>query len=636
MRASVSPLDKVVQPHPYDAVQDVLYILDAERRFTFVNAFALAAWHCTPDALLGQRFEDGLPVRPGQDLIDAVQQAIDRQERAEFETFGGRHQRWINLTLYPHHGGVLVQVRPLLRDVRTAARDANDALTGCLTRQTFLDVLATPHPCTQGAVLALVDLNRLKLMNAVRGHTGGDLHIRQVAHLLQEALPAGGLICRWGGDEFVLLAPGQNPGLLTRALDHALRHAPAPQPGVPAYSSGLAVWPGGTPFERAFAIADDRLQQQKDRLYAVLPDDGEVLNFVAFSQQLEMLDDPDDITQYTLERLLTLLDFDHAVFQVWDAGGATYTATHQAIRAGLPVPLPALGAPQPLAGAFRTVQRTQRTAWSTDYPSSPEVIPLMVEQGVKSGIMTPVFSQGRIVASITLRTVHRWHTITPHMRKVLELAALRLEHALELRRVAQQVRETLEAGLLTLGIALEARDLETHGHTQRTTEMAGRLGEALGLRGSDLDQLREGAYLHDLGKLCVPDAILHKPGRLTADEWTVMQTHTTRGWDLACRIPNLATAVLEVIRHHHERWDGGGYPDGLAGEAIPLVARIFAVCDVYDALISERPYKPAWSADAAVREIQAQSGRQFDPAVVRAFLSLHGEAALAAAVPRVS
>ncbi|MGY2896965.1 HD-GYP domain-containing protein, partial [Deinococcus sp. UYEF24] len=181
---------------------------------------------------------------------------------------------------------------------------------------------------------------------------------------------------------------------------------------------------------------------------------------------------------------------------------------------------------------------------------------------------------------------------------------------------------TLEAGLLTLGIALEARDFETQGHTTRAAGMAASLGERLGLSSTELGHLQQGAYLHDLGKLCIPDEILRKPGRFTPEEWTTMQGHVQQGYDLATRIPGLPQDILDVIRSHHERWDGGGYPDGLSETDIPLGARIFAVCDVYDALISDRPYKRAWSHEAAVLEVERQAGRHFDPEVVRVFLSL--------------
>ncbi|SMB86579.1 PAS domain S-box-containing protein [Deinococcus hopiensis KR-140] len=200
----------------------------------------------------------------------------------------------------------------------------------------------------------------------------------------------------------------------------------------------------------------------------------------------------------------------------------------------------------------------------------------------------------------------------------------------ELKRAQQDLealnislQETLEGGLLGLGIALEARDLETSGHTTRVMQYSLQLGKALGLDDVTLNELKHGAGLHDLGKLTIPDAVLLKPGRLDAAEWALMQTHAHNGHEIASRIPTLPRLALDVIRHHHERWDGTGYPDRLAGTDIPLLARIFAVCDVYDALTSERPYKHAWSHEAALKELYVQRGRQFDADVVDAFLAIH-------------
>ncbi|ADV67657.1 HD domain-containing phosphohydrolase [Deinococcus maricopensis] len=194
----------------------------------------------------------------------------------------------------------------------------------------------------------------------------------------------------------------------------------------------------------------------------------------------------------------------------------------------------------------------------------------------------------------------------------------------DLERLNVNLQATLEGGLLGLGIALEARDLETAGHTERVMTLSHQLGAALGLDGVTLNELRQGASLHDLGKLTIPDAVLLKPGRLDAAEWALMQTHAHNGHAMAARIPTLAPAAMGVIRHHHERWDGTGYPDRLSADEIPLLARIFAVCDVYDALTSERPYKHAWAHGDALAEVRAQRGRQFDPHVVDTFLTLFG------------
>jgi response regulator RpfG family c-di-GMP phosphodiesterase/GGDEF domain-containing protein len=609
-------------PNPLDSVEDIMYILDADLRFVFVNAFALTLWGRQQHELLGKDWRDNLPFAPSPEVVATFQHAIRTQTRTEVETFGISHRGWVGIILYPHEGGLVVHVRRLLRNAPTINDTDLDALTGCLTRQAFLNAqVFLDLPC----VLAIIDLNRLKSVNTRLGHSGGDLHIRQIAHGVREVLPSGTLMCRWGGDEFVILAPGEDVRPLEVALRASHARIPTPFPGVRAFSEGLTVWYPGTPYERAFALADELLQVQKDRLNDAAPGDWDVLAFVDFSKRLEALNEPDAIVQHALDSLLDLLDFDQAIYAKWE--GSNHYVTHKSVRAGVSPPPQPLNIPIAIKGLTATVQRTQQTAWATDYPNEPDMLPSALEEGVKSAIVTPVFSQGQVIASLVLRTMHRWQTITPHMRKVVELTALRLEHALELRRAVDEIRSTLESGLLTLGIVLEARDLETHGHTLRTAAMATSLGEALGLAGIELDHLREGAYLHDLGKLAIPDAILHKPGKLTPEEWTLMQRHTTSGFDLASRILGLSGTVLSVIRHHHERWDGTGYPDSLVGTGIPLAARIFAVCDVYDALISERPYKQAWTHDNAALEIQQQSGRQFDPTVVLAFLALMGRTA---------
>ena len=176
-----------------------------------------------------------------------------------------------------------------------------------------------------------------------------------------------------------------------------------------------------------------------------------------------------------------------------------------------------------------------------------------------------------------------------------------------------------ENAIHALGLALEYRDDDTKGHTDRVTRLALQTASEMGLAEADIAALRWGAYLHDIGKIAIPDAILHKPGKLDEAEWQAMKTHTTVGHTFADRLSFLPPEALEVVRHHHERWDGRGYPAGLAGEAIPLLARVFTVVDVYDALTSERPYKRAWTHGEAVAEIYRSAGTQFDPAVVDAF-----------------
>jgi response regulator RpfG family c-di-GMP phosphodiesterase/putative methionine-R-sulfoxide reductase with GAF domain len=167
--------------------------------------------------------------------------------------------------------------------------------------------------------------------------------------------------------------------------------------------------------------------------------------------------------------------------------------------------------------------------------------------------------------------------------------------------------------------ALDLRDKETEGHTQRVTEMTVKLARRVGIGDRQIVNMRRGALLHDIGKMGVPDTILLKPGPLTAEEWDIMRKHPQLAFDLLSPIAYLQPA-LEIPLCHHEKWDGMGYPRGLQGEQIPLAARIFAVADVWDALTSDRPYRPAWSPEKAIEFIRENSGTHFDPQVVEIFL----------------
>jgi HD-GYP domain-containing protein (c-di-GMP phosphodiesterase class II) len=167
--------------------------------------------------------------------------------------------------------------------------------------------------------------------------------------------------------------------------------------------------------------------------------------------------------------------------------------------------------------------------------------------------------------------------------------------------------------------ALDYRDRETEGHSQRVTDMTVRIARAYGMNEDECVHVRRGALLHDIGKLGVPDSILLKPGKLTEEEWLIMKRHPVIAFELLSPIAFLRPA-LDIPYCHHEKWDGTGYPRGLRGEQISLAARIFALVDVWDALRSDRPYRPAWSEEKVMAHIKSLSGSHFDPAVVEMFL----------------
>jgi HD-GYP domain-containing protein (c-di-GMP phosphodiesterase class II) len=190
-----------------------------------------------------------------------------------------------------------------------------------------------------------------------------------------------------------------------------------------------------------------------------------------------------------------------------------------------------------------------------------------------------------------------------------------------LQETGEELKTAYDATLQGWSNALELREHETAGHSQRVVKLTLDLAQALGVNPDELIHIQRGALLHDIGKMGIPDNILLKPGPLNDEEWDIMRKHPIYAYNLLSKIPYLAPA-LDIPHYHHERWNGSGYPEKLAGEQIPLVARIFAVVDIWDALSFDRPYRKAWSREVVINYLKEQSGIQLDPHVVSVFLEL--------------
>ncbi len=188
-------------------------------------------------------------------------------------------------------------------------------------------------------------------------------------------------------------------------------------------------------------------------------------------------------------------------------------------------------------------------------------------------------------------------------------------------RSEQGLRDADEQVIVALAVAVEGKDATTHGHLQRLARYALRLGEALGLDDRQLLFLRYGAILHDIGKIAIPESIVSKPGPLSTDEWYEMRKHPVVGQQI-CAPLRFSDEVGPLIRHHHERWDGTGYVDSLAGDQIPYLSRVISVVDAFDAMTSDRPYRPALSVDEAMKRLAEGSGTQWDPVITDVFLGL--------------
>ncbi len=226
----------------------------------------------------------------------------------------------------------------------------------------------------------------------------------------------------------------------------------------------------------------------------------------------------------------------------------------------------------------------------------------------------------------SLSARHSWTTCRslPELKEWREAEARKMESRTVHRGRADGLSPSETEGILfALALAVEHRDGHTGGHCERLAFMSVAMGLALKLARPSLITLYQAGYLHDVGKIGVPDAILLKPGKLSAEEWETMRTHPLRGEEICSHIHSLSS-VLPVIRHHHERWDGSGYPDGLKGVRIPKLARVLQIADIYDALVSTRPYKASYSPGQALEIIREETACGWrDPGIVEVFLSIH-------------
>jgi PAS domain S-box-containing protein len=275
---------------------------------------------------------------------------------------------------------------------------------------------------------------------------------------------------------------------------------------------------------------------------------------------------------------------------------------------------------------------------STEAPDFFKRAPALAQEGFVAYYAVPLIAKGRVQGVLEL--FHRkpmdldkerldfLETLSGQAAIAIDNASL-LEH---LQRSNDELLLAYDATLAGWAKALELRDGETEGHARRVTEMTLRLARAQGVDEGHLEHMRRGALLHDIGKMGIPDRILHKPDRLTQDEWELMKQHPVYALDMLSAVEYLQPA-LDIPYYHHERWDGTGYPRGLQNTEIPLAARIFAVIDVYDSLISERPYKRAWSTEQALNLIQDQAGYHFDPTIAHTFLDMRDEIVASAGHP---
>jgi response regulator RpfG family c-di-GMP phosphodiesterase len=231
------------------------------------------------------------------------------------------------------------------------------------------------------------------------------------------------------------------------------------------------------------------------------------------------------------------------------------------------------------------------------------------------------------------RAIEQKRLVTENREYQRNLETMVQDRTNQLREANEELRRLFVGSIKALAQALEAKDEYTQGHSERVAEVSVGIARHLSLDEGEINDMWLAGLLHDIGKIGIQESVLNKPGKLTASEWELIQQHPVLAERILCPIDEL-TEVIKIVRHHHERYDGSGYPDGLSGSGIPLGARILSVADAYDALTSKRPYRDALSHEDAIAVFEESAGSQFDPVIVRAFLSSDSHAALASGEAR--
>jgi HD-GYP domain-containing protein (c-di-GMP phosphodiesterase class II) len=336
------------------------------------------------------------------------------------------------------------------------------------------------------------------------------------------------------------------------------------------------------------------------------------------SAELETLSDAPTIAKRGLETLLELTGLDGAVYYEYSNHTIRTVEVCGHYPPGMVIPeVPVSG-----TGLISTLIKDRKPMLVEDYQRLPNAIEHGLKHQVRTLIFAPVMLEDHIHGFVSASSFNEIKPTPDGTIEFVSFLCTRIARALERADQIQEIYATRAATFQTLGLALEARDFETKGHTDRVVRHSLALGRAFKLDDHELQSLEWGAYLHDIGKIAIPDAILLKPGPLTPEEWSTIQDHPQTGYGILEELHFLPPETLQIVRSHQERMNGSGYPDGLIGAEIPFLARLFAVVDVFDALISRRPYKQAWTLEATLRELRAQAGITLDAEVVHVLIGM--------------
>ena len=531
------------------------------------------------------------------------------------------------------------------------AEARRDSLTGLRNRRAFDEhfdqMLAQAERRNEPLAVVLLDLDEFKQINDTHGHSVGDTTLATLAGVLSQQARSGEEVFRIGGDEFAVVVGGDTAAgfrAAERFRQAVLAHDSEPK--LPAFSAGVASFPDhGTSTDQLLRHADEAMYAAKGggrnrvavfapsqeagpsrppRLVALPAPSGQRPDAPPRMREgirLLVVDDHANL------RMLLRTTFEIIDIEVEEAGSAAEALRRIANRTPdvivLDVALPDLDGVT-LCERLRSEPATAEIpiVLLTGTTGATE------EQGRAAG--ANAFLRKPFSPLELLETIEQLAGGLPHgpyrlmtderPEEQLLLYAQDLRRLLELERGQRMlIQSAYEETVTALARALESKDIGTGAHSQRVTRYATHLTDAVDASLLNDPSVQYGFLLHDIGKIGIPDSLLKKQGPLTEAERHVVESHAILGQQILDRVPLLQGEGLRIIRSHHERWDGSGYPDGLRGTAIPTGARVFAVADALDAMTTNRPYRRAGTWNDAVEEIIGQAGQHFDPTVVEAF-----------------
>jgi diguanylate cyclase (GGDEF)-like protein len=495
-----------------------------------------------------------------------------------------------------------------------------DSLTGCLNHAAFQtrlrEEISRAERGAEPFTLALVDLDGFKTVNERFGHLTGDTVLRTAGELLRGAVRLHDQVARFGGDEFALLLPSTDMVTSQAIVDRTLESlSDAPLRGGEAITAcaGLASWAWGDQATALIERADRALLEAKRHRVG-----GPVATAAAGAAGTESGSPARRRAERRTERLAIAGEMGARLSRLLDPQAIARTAVSDMRALGYEAC--ALVRVQDAPAEDTPVARClseRRPVLVNDAERDP-LYAGKLPPGTSSLLAVPLYTGSDLWGAIEVSAASA-AAFDPADAHLVQTIADHIGGALLTAELYRELEQTYVGTAAALAAALEAKDNYTADHAQSIADLAVEVGHELGLDRDALRDLRYGAIFHDIGKIAVPDAILHKPGKLTATEFEVVKRHPVAGEQILAPVPFLA-AVRQIVRHDHERWDGSGYPDGLRGAEIPVGARIVFVVDAYHAMISDRPYRKGMPEAEARLQLGAGAGGQFDPDAVNAFL----------------